>query len=199
MGSRPQWGEDDLKAVLAAKPDAVLVPKVNSAEDVFAIGRKLNDAGADQDLKIWAMIETPQSVLRALEIAEATQEYHGRRLSCFILGTNDLAKETRASMVPGRAPFYGLLMTCLAAARSYNLDILDGVFNNFSDADGFVDECVQGKEMGMDGKTIIHPKQIADCNRIFSPDEALVEWSRKIIWEFDAPENLSKNVMTIDG
>ncbi len=198
-GLETPWGVDDLAAAIEAKPDAVLIPKVNCAEDVYVVGRKMNDAGADQAIKIWAMMETPQGMLRALEIAGATQEYHGRRLSCFILGTNDLVKETRVVMVPGRAPVYGWLMTCQAAARSYDLDVIDGVFNNFNDADGFVAECEQGKEMGMDGKTIIHPKQIADCNRIFSPDEAEVAWGRRVIEAFDAPENQSKNVMTIDG
>ena len=198
-GLETQWGPDDLAAAIDAKPDAILVPKVNCAEDVYTVGRKMNDAGADQSIKIWAMMETPQGMLRALEIAEATQEYHGRRLSCFILGTNDLAKETRAAMVPGRAPVYGWLMNCLAAARSYDLDIIDGVFNNFNDMVGFIAECEQGQEMGMDGKTLIHPKQIVDCNRIFSPDAEAVAWGRKVIEAFDAPENQSKNVMTIDG
>ncbi|WP_319486743.1 CoA ester lyase [uncultured Cohaesibacter sp.] len=198
-GLETPWGADDLAAAIEAKPDAVLIPKVNSAEDVYTVGRKMNDAGADQAIKIWAMMETPQGMLRALEVASATQEYHGRRLSCFILGTNDLVKETRVAMVSGRAPVYGWLMNCQAAARSYDLDVIDGVFNNFNDADGFVAECEQGKEMGMDGKTIIHPKQIADCNRIFSPDEAEVAWGRRVIEAFDAPENQSKNVMTIDG
>jgi citrate lyase subunit beta/citryl-CoA lyase len=198
-GLETPWGADDLAAAIEAKPDAVLIPKVNSAEDVYTVGRKMNDAGADQSIKIWAMMETPQGMLRALEIAAATQEYHGRRLSCFILGTNDLVKETRVAMVAGRAPVYGWLMTCQAAARSYDLDVIDGVFNNFNDTDGFVAECEQGKEMGMDGKTIIHPKQIADCNRIFSPDEVEVAWGRRVIEAFDAPENQSKNVMTIDG
>ncbi|SNY90649.1 citrate lyase subunit beta / citryl-CoA lyase [Cohaesibacter sp. ES.047] len=198
-GMDTQWGEADLETIIKAKPDAVLVPKVGSAEDVYVIGRKLNDAGAEQDLKIWAMMETPGAMLRAAEIAGATMEYHGRRLSCFVMGTNDLAKESRARMVPGRAPMMPWLMQCLAAARAYDLDILDGVYNNFSDLEGFVAECEQGAEMGMDGKTVIHPKQAADCNRIFSPDEAEIEWSREVITAFDAPENLSKNVMTING
>ncbi|WP_321447987.1 CoA ester lyase [uncultured Cohaesibacter sp.] len=198
-GLETQWGPDDLAAAIEAKPDAILVPKVNCAEDVYMVGRKMNDAGADQDIKIWAMMETPQGMLRALEIAEATKEYHGRRLSCFVLGTNDLVKETRVAMVPGRAPVYSWLMNCQAAARSFDLDIIDGVFNNFNDLDGFVAECEQGVEMGMDGKTLIHPKQIADCNRIFSPDADAVAWGRKVIEAFDAPENQSKNVMTIDG
>lgn len=198
-GLETLWGEDDLAGVVEAKPDAVLVPKVDSAEDVYAIGRRLNDAGADQDLKIWAMMETPGAMLRAEEIAATTQEFHGRRLACFIMGTNDLAKETRAALIPGRAPMMPWLMQCLAAARAYEIDIIDGVYNQFTDAEGFIAECEQGAEMGMDGKTIIHPKQIADCNRIFSPDEEEIERCREIITAFDAPENLSKNVMTING
>ena len=198
-GMDTPWGEADLIAAAGAKPDAVLVPKVDSAEDVYAIGRKLNDAGADQDLKIWAMMETPGAMLRAGEIAGATQEFNGRRLACFVMGTNDLAKETRAALIPGRVPMMPWLMQCLAAARAYDIDIIDGVYNQFTDAEGFIAECEQGAEMGMDGKTIIHPKQIADCNRIFSPNEEEIERCREIITAFDAPENLSKNVMTING
>lgn len=198
-GLETPWGEQDLAAAAAAGPDAILVPKVDSAEDVYAIGRRLNEAGADQDLKIWAMMETPGAMLRALEIAGTTQEYNGRRLACFVMGTNDLSKETRADLVPGRAPMMPWLMQCLAAARAYEIDIIDGVYNQFTDAEGFVAECEQGAEMGMDGKTIIHPKQIADCNRIFSPDEDEIARCREIIDAFDAPENASKNVMTING
>jgi len=198
-GLETPWGEQDLAAAAAAGPDAILVPKVDSAEDVYAIGRRLNEAGADQDLKIWAMMETPGAMLRALEIAGTTQEYNGRRLACFVMGTNDLAKETRAALIPGRAPMMPWLMQCLAAARAYEIDIIDGVYNQFTDAEGFVAECEQGAEMGMDGKTIIHPKQIADCNRIFSPDADEIARCREIIDAFDAPENASKNVMTING
>lgn len=198
-GLETPWGEKDLVAAAAAAPDAILVPKVDNAEDVYAIGRRLNEAGADQDLKIWAMMETPGAMLRALEIAGTTQEYNGRRLACFVMGTNDLAKETRAALMPGRTPMMPWLMQCLAAARAYEIDIIDGVYNQFTDAEGFVAECEQGAEMGMDGKTIIHPKQIADCNRIFSPDEEEIVRCREIIDAFDAPENSSKNVMTING
>lgn len=198
-GLETPWGEKDLAAAAAAGPDAILVPKVDSAEDVYAIGRRLNEAGADQDLKIWAMMETPGAMLRALEIAGTTQEYNGRRLACFVMGTNDLAKETRAALNPGRAPMMPWLMQCLAAARAYEIDIIDGVYNQFTDAEGFIAECELGAEMGMDGKTIIHPKQIADCNRIFSPDEEEIARCREIIDAFDAPENASRNVMTING
>ena len=157
-GMTTPWGEADLEAAAAAKPDAILVPKVNSAEDVYSVGRRLNELGADQGIKIWAMMESPGAMIRAGEIAGATQEYTGRRLSCFVMGTNDLAKETRTALVPGRAAMMPWLMQCLAAARAYDIDILDGVYNNFTDAVGFVAECEQGALMGMDGKTIIHPK-----------------------------------------
>ncbi|WP_373236430.1 HpcH/HpaI aldolase/citrate lyase family protein [Cohaesibacter celericrescens] len=193
------WGEADLDAVARVQPDAVLVPKVDCAEDVYAVGRRLNDAGADQALKIWAMMETPGGMLRAAEITASTQEFNGRRLSCLVMGTNDLAKETRAAMLPGRAPMMPWLMTCLAAARAYDLDIIDGVYNQFNDAEGFDAECMQGAQMGMDGKTIIHPKQIEAANRIFSPSSEEIESCREIIEAFDAPENQSKNVMTING
>ena len=136
-GMDTPWGEADLLAAAAAKPDAVLVPKVDSAEDVYVVGRKLNDSGADQDLKIWAMMETPGAMIRAAEIAGSTQEFNGRRLSCFVMGTNDLAKETRTALIPGRVPMMPWLMQCLAAARSYDIDIIDGVYNQFTDAEGF--------------------------------------------------------------
>lgn len=198
-GMDTPWGEADLLAAASANPDAILVPKVDSAEDVYTVGRKLNDAGVDQDVRIWAMMETPGAMIRAGEIAGAIQEYHGRRLACFVMGTNDLAKETRTALIPGRAPMMPWLMQCLAAARASDLDIIDGVFNQFTDAEGFVAECEQGAEMGMDGKTIIHPKQIEDCNRIFSPSDDDIAQCREIIDAFDAPENQSKNVMTING
>nr|WP_321442902.1 CoA ester lyase [uncultured Cohaesibacter sp.] len=198
-GMDTPWGEADLLAAASANPDAIAVPKVDCAEDVYVVGRKLNDAGVDQAVRIWAMMETPGAMIRAAEIAGAVQEYNGRRLSCFVLGTNDLSKETRTAMVPGRAPMMPWLMQCLAAARMSDLTILDGVFNQFNDAEGFVAECEQGAQMGMDGKTIIHPKQIEDCNRIFTPSDEEIATCRTIIDAFDAPENQSKNVMTING
>ena len=140
-GLTTPWGEDDLDAAIAAGPDAILVPKVNQAEDVFVIGRWMGRASADTKTQIWVMMETPLAILNARKIAAAREEDLGRRLSAMVMGTNDLAKETRARLVPGREPFIPWLQIALAAARAHGLDIIDGVFNGLGDEAGFVAEC----------------------------------------------------------
>jgi citrate lyase subunit beta/citryl-CoA lyase len=144
------------------------------------------------------MMETPLAMLNAREIAAAALDRE-TRLAGFVMGTNDLAKETRARILPGRAPMLPWLMNCVAAARAYGLDILDGVYNELGNADGFAAECAQARDLGFDGKTLIHPQQIAPCNAAFSPGEDEVAWARKIIAAFDQPENASKGVLQIDG
>jgi citrate lyase subunit beta/citryl-CoA lyase len=192
------WGEDDLAAAVKANPDAILVPKVNRPADLQLVAHKLSVLGASTDLKIWAMMETPEAMLNAGAIGACGRDPEVR-LSCFVMGTNDLAKETRARLVPGRAAMMPWLMTCVAAARAGGIDILDGVFNAFQDEDGFAAECVQGVEMGMDGKTLIHPKQIAPCHAAFSPSEEEIAWARKINELFDLPENADKGAIQVDG
>jgi citrate lyase subunit beta / citryl-CoA lyase len=196
-GLDTQWGADDLAAAVRARPDAILVPKVSSAAQLVAIGRHLTDLDADQTIRIWAMMETPLAMLNAAAIAAARNA--ATRLAAFVMGTNDLAKETRAQIIPGRAPMLPWLMTCVAAARAHAIDILDGVYNDLADIQGFERECQQAREMGFDGKTLIHPNQIAPCNAAFSPSEEEVTQARKIISAFALPENRDKGVVQIDG
>jgi citrate lyase subunit beta/citryl-CoA lyase len=192
------WWLEDVDAVAKAKPDALLVPKVSSAALLEDVAERLVDISADHSIQVWAMMETPLAMLSAREIAAAAQDVE-TRLTVFVLGTNDLAKETRAKITPGRAAMLPWLMSCVAAARAYGLDILDGVFNDLADAEGFARECTQGRNMGFDGKTLIHPNQIAACNAAFSPTADEVARARAIIAAFELPENKGKGVAQIDG
>jgi citrate lyase subunit beta/citryl-CoA lyase len=191
------WWGDDL-AVAAAGPDAVLVPKVSTPEQLRQVAKHLTGVRADAGVRIWVMMETPLAMLNARDIAAAAGD-RDTRLAGFVMGTNDLAKDTRARIVPGRAPMLPWLMTCIAAARAYGLDILDGVYNELGNAEGFAAECRQAHDLGFDGKTLIHPQQIAPCNAAFSPSEEEVATARKIIAAFDQPENANKGVIQIDG
>ncbi len=197
-GVDTSWHADDLAAAAHAAPDAILVPKISNPEMLEMIGRRLLDMGTDHKTRVWAMIETPLAIFNILSIAAEAKDSESR-LSGFVMGTNDLAKETRARLVPGRAPMLGWLSTCVAAARIYGINILDGVYNDIGNADGFALECRQGAELGFDGKTLIHPNQIAPCNTAFSPSAEEVALARKMIAAFDLPENKSKGVVSIDG
>ncbi|WP_262029316.1 HpcH/HpaI aldolase/citrate lyase family protein [Microvirga sp. Mcv34] len=192
------WGAVDLAAAVAAAPDAILVPKVSSAETLAAVGLRLRKLGAAECTRIWAMIETPQAILRAESIASAAHDVD-TRLSCFVLGTNDLAKDTRTRLLPGRAAMLPWLMTALAAARAHGIDILDGVYNTLSDESGFRAECEQGRDCGFDGKTLIHPDQIAAANGIFAPSEDEIESARAIVAAFEQPENRAKGAISLNG
>jgi citrate lyase subunit beta/citryl-CoA lyase len=192
------WHVDDFTAAARAMPDAILVPKITTPQQLEAIGQRLLDMHADLRIQIWAMIETPIAVFNILALAAEADDSESR-LSAFVMGTNDLAKETRARIVPGRAPMLPWLMTCLAAAHSYGVDILDGVYNDLGNAEGFARECEEGRDMGFDGKTLIHPSQIAACNAAFSPSADEVAQARKIISAFEAPENRNKGVVQLDG
>jgi citrate lyase subunit beta/citryl-CoA lyase len=192
------WHADDLSAAAHAAPDAILVPKVSSPDVLERIGRRLLDMGTAHKTQVWAMIETPLAIFNIPAIAAEAKDSEAR-LTVFVMGTNDLAKETRARLVPGRAPMLGWLSNCVAAARHYGLDILDGVYNDIGDAEGFAAECQQGVEFGFDGKTLIHPNQIEPCNQAFSPSAEEVAQARKMIAAFDLPENKSKGVVSIDG
>jgi len=192
------WHADDLAAAAHAAPDAILVPKISNPEMLEMIGRRLLDMGTDHKTRVWAMIETPLAIFNILAIAAEAKDSESR-LSGFVMGTNDLAKDTRARLVAGRAPMLGWLSTCVAAARIYGIDILDGVYNDIGNADGFELECRQGVELGFDGKTLIHPNQIAPCNAAFSPSPEEVALARKMIAAFDLPENKTKGVVSIDG
>jgi len=192
------WHADDLSAAAHAAPDAILVPKISNADTLEMVGRRLLDMGTDHKTRVWAMIETPLAIFNILSIAAEAKDSESR-LSGFVMGTNDLAKDTRARLVAGRAPMLGWLSTCVAAARIYGIDILDGVYNDIGNADGFELECRQGVELGFDGKTLIHPNQIAPCNAAFSPSPEEVALARKMIAAFDLPENKTKGVVSIDG
>ena len=192
------WHADDLAAAAHAAPDAIVVPKISNPETLELIGRRLLDMGTDHKTRVWAMIETPLAIFNILSIAAEAEDSESR-LSGFVMGTNDLAKDTRARLVPGRAPMLSWLSTCVAAARIYGIDILDGVYNDIGNADGFEMECRQGVELGFDGKTLIHPNQIASCNAVFSPTPEEVAMARRMIAAFDLPENKGKGVVSIDG
>ena len=192
------WHADDLAAAAHAAPDAILVPKISNPETLELIGRRLLDMGTDHKTRVWAMIETPLAIFNILSIAAEAEDSESR-LSGFVMGTNDLAKDTRARLVPGRAPMLSWLSTCVAAARTYGIAILDGVYNDIGNADGFEMECRQGVELGFDGKTLIHPNQIASCNAVFSPTPEEVAMARRMIAAFDLPENKGKGVVSIDG
>ena len=191
------WWADDL-AIAAAGPDAVLVPKVSTPAQFRQVAERLAAVGVAPQLRVWAMMETPLAMLNVRDIAAAALD-PAARLAGFVMGTNDLAKDTRARIVPGRAPMLPWLMTCVAAARAFGLDILDGVYNDLGNAEGFAAECRQAHDLGFDGKTLIHPQQIAPCNAAFSPAPEEVEWARKIIAAFDLPQNADKGVIQIDG
>ncbi len=193
-----RWWMEDLEAVVPAKPDAVLLPKVSHADHLEDLAEHLVDLGADPQIRVWAMMETPLAMLNAGEIAAAALDPE-TRLAGFVMGTNDLAKDTRARLVPGRAPMLPWLMTCVAAARAFGLDILDGVYNDLGNAEGFAAECAQACDLGFDGKTLIHPRQIGPCNDAFSPTADEVAMARKMIAAFELPENDSKGVIQIDG
>jgi len=192
------WWVEDLNAIIAAKPDVVLLPKISEPGQLQDVAERLVDLGAEPHIRIWAMMETPLAMLNVGEIAAAALDTE-TRLAGFVMGTNDLAKETRARLVPGRAPMLPWLMNCVAAARAYGLSILDGVYNDLGNADGFAVECRQASDLGFDGKTLIHPRQIEPCNEAFSPTPEEVAAARKMIAAFDLPENANKGVIQIDG
>jgi citrate lyase subunit beta / citryl-CoA lyase len=197
-GLDTRWWVEDLDAVIAGRPDAVLVPKISDPGQLQDLAARIVDMGTDPHVRVWAMMETPLAMLNVGAIAAAALDSE-TRLSGFVMGTNDLAKDTRARLIPGRAPMLPWLMTCVAAARAYGLDILDGVYNDLGNAEGFVEECRQARDLGFDGKTLIHPRQIDPCNEAFSPSAEEVATARKMIAVFDLPENRDKGVVQIDG
>lgn len=188
------WHADDLRAAAEAGPDAVVVPKVESADTVREVERALEAAGAPDRTAIWAMVETPRAMLDARAVAAASE-----RLTVLVMGTNDLAKELHAEHVPGRAPLLTGLSLALLGARDAGKVILDGVYNDVKDPEGFEAECVQGRQFGFDGKTLIHPSQVEPCNRVFAPSADQIERSRRIIEAFDEATREGRGVVTVDG
>jgi citrate lyase subunit beta / citryl-CoA lyase len=192
------WWLEDVNAAARAKPDAILVPKVSSPGHLEDVAERFVDISADHKIRIWAMMETPLAVLQAREIAAAALDVE-TRLACLVMGTNDLAKETRARILPGREPMRLWLMTCVAAARAYGLDVIDGVYNDIRDADGLALECAAARDMGFDGKSVIHPDQIEAANAFFSPSAEEIAQARAIIAAFERPENGGRGVIMLDG
>src|SRR5262245_9259187 len=192
------WGMDDMAAAAAAGPDGVLLPKSERPADIERATEALRRAGAPGKTRLWAMMETPRAVLGAHAIAAAAR-YAGARLACLVMGTNDLAKAMHAELTADRTPALYWLSACVTAARAYGLDVLDGVYNNLQDADGFRRECVHGRQLGFDGKTLIHPGQVAAANDIFAPSAEEAASARKILAAFDLPENKGKGVISVEG
>ncbi len=197
-GLDTEWWFDDLNVITHAKPDAILIPKVSSPKQFDDVIVRMVAVGSGHEVRVWAMLETPLAMLHADRIAAKALDPEAR-LTAFVMGTNDLAKETRARITPGRAGMLPWLMTCVTAARAYGVEIIDGVYNDLGNAEGFAQECAQARDLGFDGKTLIHPNQIEPCNATFSPDAAEVAQARKIIAAFDLPENEGKGVVALDG
>jgi len=190
------WWIDDIGMAGKARPDGILVPKVSSVDDLQAIGDRL--ANADPSIRVWAMIETAHAVLRAGELAAASRDSK-TRLAGFVFGPNDISRETRIRMLPGRAAMVPMITHCILATRAHGLEMLDGPYSDFSDFDGFGQECAQARDLGFDGKTLIHPGQIEACNAIFTPPAEEVARARKIIAAFELPENAGRGAIRLDG
>ena len=195
-GLDTEWGLDDLKAAVAAGPDAILAPKVIDGGDIDRLDDAMSRAGAPDDMGLWVMIEMPKALLNIMDIAEAA----GRtRMSAFVMGTNDLAKEFRAITDSARTAFQTSFGLTLAAARAYDIVAIDGVYNDISNSEGLEAETRQGRLLGFDGKTLIHPSQIDAANRVFAPDKADVQQARDVIDAFADPANKGKGVLKVNG
>jgi len=193
-GLDTQWGAADLEMAAAAGPDAILVPKVESAEMVRTVAARMAELGAPQTTRLWAMMETPLGMLNAGEIAAASP-----RLTCLVMGTNDLVKELHAAHTETRMPVITALGLCMLAARANGQTILDGVYNAIKDEDGLRQSCIQGREMGFDGKTLIHPAQLAVTNEVFAPSAADLDLARRYVAAFAEAEAAGRGVTVVDG
>ncbi|MEM7774854.1 MAG: CoA ester lyase [Pseudomonadota bacterium] len=193
------WFADDISMIAQAKPDGVLIPKAESAADISSVRAALTSAGAAPGTQLWAMIETPRAILNVAEIAAAAQHDRAYPLVCFVIGPNDLVKETRAVLDRDRTAALYWLSATITAARAFGIDVLDGVYNAHKDLDGFAYECRHGRSLGMDGKSLIHPGQIDIANRVFAPTDEDVAWARKVIAAFEDPTNAGKGVISLDG
>jgi citrate lyase subunit beta/citryl-CoA lyase len=191
-----EWGQDDLEMAASAGVDGVLVPKVTSGDDVRFVDQLLNDAGASPNLDLWVMIEMPLAILNINEIVATSTD---TRLTGLVMGTNDLAKEYNAVPTPDRSAFMYSLSAALVAARAYRLSAIDGVYNDINNDTGLAAECEQGRVLGFDGKTLIHPSQIETANRVFSPSEAELSHAKEVIEAFALPANKGKGVISLNG
>ncbi len=192
------WGRDDLAAAAEMDIDAVLLPKVQRPQDMIEAAAMLDRKDAAPEMRLWAMIETPAGIVNAEHIAELGHR-SAARLACFVVGPNDIARETGLHPLPGRPYLVPWLMRIVLAAKAGGLAVLDGVFNDFRDAAGFEAECAQGAAMGFDGKTLIHPSQIEPAIRAFSPTETQIAEARAVVDLFARPENAGKGVVSHDG
>lgn len=193
-----EFGADDIDLALECQPDAVLLPKVDEPQDIAAVADLLAEGDAPESLRVWAMIETPRAILNVAAIAESGRT-PGARLDCFVVGLNDLRKDTGVPPEPGRTYLVPWLMQVIAAARAYGLDALDSVSNDFKDLTAFDAECAQGRAMGFDGKMLIHPAQIEAANRRFAPDDAAIADARAIIAAFADPSAAGLGVINMNG
>lgn len=193
-GLGTQWHDQDVAAIAAAGPDAMLVPKVDSPEQVHQLVAALDRNGAPASTALWAMLETPRAVLHAEAIASASP-----RLTVLVMGTNDLIKELRVSPSPDRFALLSALELCVLGARAAGKTILDGVFNDVTDEGGFSAEAAQGRALGFDGKTLVHPSQVAPCNAAFSPSMEELDRARAVIAAFDEAQAAGRGVVTVDG
>lgn len=192
-GFDTEWGQQDLDVIAAARPEAILLPKVNTAADVEALAAKLDARPETAETTIWTMMETPLGMLNAAQIAAAP------RMAGFVMGTNDLAKELDSRFRPDRLPMQTGLGLCLLAARAHGLVAVDGVYNAFKDDEGLKVECDQGRDMGFDGKTLIHPAQVAIANAAFAPSEAELDLASRQIIAFEQAEASGQGVAVVDG
>jgi citrate lyase subunit beta / citryl-CoA lyase len=194
-----EWFAEDLEAAGLAGPDAVLVTKTETPEVIVDAALALARLGLDKPVSLWAMIETPRGVINASAIADLALGDNAAGLAGLVIGTNDIAKATKARAVNGRAALVPSLVQTINAARAAGIFVLDGVFNDFSDMAGYEAECVQGRDLGFDGKTLIHPSQVELANKVFSPSEEEVDEARRIIAAFDLPENKGKGAIRFEG
>ena len=192
------WIARDIAAMAAAKPDAILVPKLSRTDDVRRTRAAFAAAHAPKSMKLWAMIETPAAVLNASAMG-AIAAMPAPAITCYVVGTNDLAAELGGAIRPGRAAMLPHLAQVVLAARAHGLAVLDGTFNDLDDSRGLAEECLQGRDLGMDGKTVIHPNQVPVANAAFGPSREDLAWARKVIEAFAAPDNTGKGVITVDG
>lgn len=195
-GLDTEWGQSDLKMAVEAGANALLAPKVIDGSDIDRLDDAMSRAGAPAEMGLWVMIEMPKAILNIQDIAEAV----GRtRMTTFVMGTNDLAKEYRARMTPDRLAFQTALGMSMAAARAYNIVAIDGVYNDIKNEQGLIDECEQGRDLGFDGKTLIHPSQLDTANRVFAPSPHDVEHAQAVIEAFADPQNAGKGVLKVNG
>ncbi|OBJ56525.1 CoA ester lyase [Mycobacterium sp. 1423905.2] len=191
-GLGTEWHDDDLVAVTESAADGILIPKVETGPQVQALAGRL--ANAPENLQLWVMIETPKAFLRIEEIASAND-----RLAVLVVGTNDLVNELHGRHVPGRAPIVPALGLAVLGARAAEKVVLDGVFNDITDTDGFVAEAREGRDMGFDGKTLIHPAQVAPANEVFGPSEEELADANKIVAAYEQARAAGQSVITVDG